>query len=94
MESTNEVLEGPVRYEDKGLATRLAYNEVRDSYRVEHSPLLENGEIAQEWGVFGGSVGYNSSEYDTEEDARQFYNQLEDIPGDEILDHLAVGENQ
>jgi hypothetical protein len=94
MESDGELLEEPTRFEDKGLAVRLTYHEGRDAYRVEYSPLLKNGEIEGKWGVFGGSVGYTCSEYSTEEEARKFYNQLEDLPSDEILDHFAVGENQ
>ncbi|MCU4753489.1 hypothetical protein OB919_16105 [Halobacteria archaeon AArc-curdl1] len=94
MESDGEILEEPQRFEDKGLAVRLIYVKERYKYRVEYSPLLKNGEIEGNWGVFGGSVGYTCSEYNTEEEARQFYNKLEEIPADEILDHFAVGEKQ
>lgn len=94
MEQEDEVLEGPVRHEEKGLAARLTYREDRDSYRVEYSPLLEDGEIAEEWEVFGGSVGYNSSEYSAEDDARSFYDRLQDLSNEEILEEMGVGENQ
>jgi hypothetical protein len=88
-----EVLEEPVVYEDKAIAARLTYNPERDTYRVEYAPLLQDGGIGDEWGIFGGTVGYTSSSYDSQEDAREFFDDLEDIPSDEILDHFAVGEN-
>ncbi|ELY83610.1 hypothetical protein [Natrinema altunense] len=94
MEFDDEVLEGPVRYEDKGLAARLTYNEERESYRVEYSPILKSGDIAEEWELFGGSVGYTSSEYDAEEEARAFYDELENLSNEEIHDEMSVGENQ
>lgn len=93
MEYEGKLLEKPTRFEDKGVAARLTYHEGRDTYRVEYSPLLQNGEIDGDWGVFGGSVGYTSSEYSTEKEARKFYNKLKSIPGDKILDHLGIGEN-
>jgi len=92
VEDAYEILEGPERFEDKGLAARLTYDQEEDSYRVEHSPLLKTGEIAGEWGVFGGSVGYNASTYNSEEDAREFFNDLENLEAEEVLDEFAVGE--
>jgi hypothetical protein len=89
-----EILEEPVVYNDKAIAARLTYNSERDTYRVEYAPLLQDGGIGDEWGIFGGTVGYTSSSYDSEEEAREFFDELEDIPGDEILDRFAVGENQ
>ena len=94
MDDVDEILEEPSRHEDKGFAARLTYNEERDSYRVEHSSLLTDGGIDGDWQVFGGSVGYNSSEYDTEEAARSFYNELENLSNEEIMAEMAVGENQ
>ncbi|WP_313694175.1 hypothetical protein [Halorarum halobium] len=92
MDEVNEILEGPAKHEDKGIAARLTYDQETDSYRVEYSPLLENGEITEEWIVFGGTVGYNDSVYSSEEAAHEFYDQLENLGQDEILDELAVGE--
>jgi len=92
VEDVNEILEGPERFEDKGIAARLTYDQERDSYRVEYSPLLENGEIAEEWTVFGGTVGYNDSVYGSEEAAHEFYDKLENLGEDEVLDEFAVGE--
>ena len=89
-----EVLEEPEVYEDKAIAARLAYNRERDTYAVEYTPLLESGEFEDEWFIFGGSVGYTCSMYDSEEDAREFFDELEEIPGDEILDHFAVGGDE
>lgn len=94
MDYEGKLLEEPTRFEDKGLAVRLTYHEGRDVYRVEYSPLLKNGEIDGNWGVFGGSVGYTCSEYSTEEEAREFYKQIEDLSRGKLLDHFAVGENQ
>lgn len=94
MEYDGELLEEPTRFEDKGLALRLTYHEGRDAYRVEYSSLQKTGEIDGNWGVFGGSVGYTCSEYSTEDEARKAYKQIEDLPGDKILDYFALGENQ
>ena len=93
MDNVDEILEEPTRHEDKGIATRLTYNEERDGYRVEHSSLLTDGSINGDWDVFGGSVGYNASEYDTEEEARSFYNEIQNLSNEEIMAEMAVGEN-
>lgn len=87
-------MEGPTRHEDKGLATRLTYNEEEDKYRVEHSVLLKDGSIDGDWTVFGGSVGLPISEYDTEEDARRFYEKIPEVDKTEIIQEIRVGENQ
>lgn len=92
MES-HEIVEGPIRVKEHGIALRITYNEERDKYRVETSHLLKNGEIEGMWGVFGGSVGYGDSTYDTLEDAREFYQLAQELEGDELLNHFAVGES-
>lgn len=92
MDDVDKILEGPEKFENKGFAARLTYNEERDSYRVESSPLLKSGEIDDTWEVFGGSVGYNDSEYSTEEEAREFYDELQNLSNQEILDRMAAGE--
>lgn len=94
MEDAYELLEGPETFNDKGIAVRLTYNDEEDTYRVEHSELLKTGNISGEWNLFGGSVGYNASSYGTEEQARQFYSELESLEADEILDEFAVDGDQ
>lgn len=94
MDNVDEILEEPTRHEDKAIATRLTYTEERDRYRVEYTNILQNGELDGNWGVFGGPVGYNASEYDTEEEARSFYNEIENLSNEEIMAEMAVGENQ
>jgi len=91
---TEKVLEGPIRHEDKGLATRLTFNEEREKYRVEHSVLLKDGGIDGDWNVFGGVVGCPASEYDTEEAARRFYNKIPEVGKTEIIQQIRAGETQ
>lgn len=93
MDNVDEILEEPIRHEDKSIATRLTYTEERDRYRVEYTNILQNGELDGNWGVFGGSVGYNASEYDTEEEARSFYDEIENLSNEEIMAEMAIGEN-
>jgi len=92
VEEIKDLLEGPEKFEGKGFAARLTYHEERDSYRVESSPLLETGDIDGTWEVFGGSVGYNDSEYSTEEEAREFYEELQNLSNQDILNRMATGE--
>jgi hypothetical protein len=94
LNNENEILEGPTRHEDKGLATRLTFNEEREKYRVEHSVLLKDGSIDGDWNVFGGVVGCPASEYDTEEAARRFYDKIPEVGKTEIIQEIREGENE
>lgn len=84
MSTITIVLTEPVEIENLGLAVRLTERE--DCYAVECSPLLKNGEIAGNWGVFGGSVGYSASTFETEESAREFYGDVQNLLEHELAD--------
>lgn len=58
-----------------GIAVRM----IKDSgtYIVQQTPLNENGSYDKDdFTIFGGTVGYETSEFDNEEDARKFFNDI------------------
>lgn len=87
MDNVDEVLEPPVKLSEQGFAVRLTHREETGEYRVEYSNLVA-GEVEEDWNVFGGSVGYNASSYDSLRQAEDFYDEVQDLSGDQILDQL------
>ena len=67
-----------VLYEVEGIdELRIIEYEGKESvwkYGVEHRPIIINPEPGeeQEWGVMGGTVGYNTSEFKTYDEAKAF----------------------
>lgn len=57
-----------------------------NQYRVEQSPLLKTGEIDGSWNVFGGSVGYTDSTFNTEENALEFYEDVQTLAEEDLAD--------
>lgn len=67
-----------------GIAIRL----VKDSgtYIVKQAPVDQEGKYnANEFRVFGGPVGYVSSEFDNEEDAQNFFNDIQILSEKQLI---------
>lgn len=75
-------VESAVRIEDKGMAARVIRR--RETYIVEQCPLLTDGSISENWGIFGGSPGTGISHFSTEEKALQFFSDLQNLSEDEV----------
>jgi hypothetical protein len=59
-----------------GIAIRL----VKDggTYIVKQAPVDQEGKYNEnDFSVFGGTVSYDSSEFDNEEDAQKFFNDIQ-----------------
>ena len=70
-----EIITEPIVIDDKGLAVRLIKE--GEKYIVQQSPLNDEGSFDNtEFQLFGGSVGYSTSEFDNEADAKEF---LDDV---------------
>lgn len=62
MKTMDRVIREPVKVESLGSAYRMIKE--NDKYKIEVTPLgRKEGEILDEWGIIGGSVGYSSSIY-------------------------------
>jgi len=90
MEDVDELLEGPERKENDGIAIRLIYSQEKDHYRVEYSAIMQDGSIEDEWNLFGGTIGYTDSIYEEEEMARQTLEDIKALSGEEILSYFAL----
>ena len=70
-----EIIEEGKVVEKHGLAVRLI--EDNGTYIVQQAPLNEDGTYDEEqFDVFGGTLGYSTSEFDSEEQARRFFNDI------------------
>ena len=70
-----EVIEEGKIVEKHGLAIRLIKDD--GTYIVQQTPLNEDGTFDEEqFDVFGGTLGYSTSEFDSEEQARKFFNDI------------------
>ena len=66
-----------------GIAIRL----VKDSgtYIVQQAPVDQEGEYNEnDFSVFGGEVGYDSSEFDNELSAQKFYNDIQILDNEQL----------
>ncbi len=66
-----------------GLAIRL----VKDSgtYLVMQAPVDQEGKYNEnDFEVFGGTVGYDSSEFDNEMSAQQFFNDIQILSNEQL----------
>ena len=71
----DEILEGETEAEQHGLYARLTRWE-DDRYAVEISTALQSGSHEDQWHLVGGSVGYDTSVFDAEADARDYFEDL------------------
>ena len=71
----DEILEDETEAEQHGLFARLTRRE-NDRYAVEISTALQSGGHEDQWDPVGGSVGYDASVFDTEADARDYFEDL------------------
>ena len=64
--------------ENHGIAVRIVRNDgMNYPFAVEQVPVSEDGSYSREdFSIFGGSVGYGTSEFDTEDKAREFFNDI------------------
>jgi len=68
-----------------GLAIRL----VKESgtYIVQHAPVDQERKYDEnEFRVFGGPVGYESSEFDNEDDAQKFFNDIQILSNEQLAE--------
>ena len=91
MDDVNMILEGPERLDEEGIAVRLRYDEEETGqYRVEYSNILQDDTVEDDWYLFGGSVGYNASSYNSESEARTVFKDVQALSGEDILGYFAV----
>ena len=70
-----DIIEEEKVVEKFGIAVRM----IKDSgtYIIQQTPLNEDGSYDKDdFTIFGGTVGYETSEFDDEEDARKFFNDI------------------
>lgn len=70
-----------------GLVLRIVrYDDKEFPYVVEQTPLIQDGTYDKEdFSIFGGSVGCDSSEFETDEKAKEFYNDVRNLDSKQIL---------
>lgn len=78
-----EILESETEAEQHGLYARLTRWK-DDQYAVEISMSLQSGGHEDQWGLVGGSVGYDSSVFDTEGKARNYFEDLTSLSHEEM----------
>jgi hypothetical protein len=79
----DEILEDETKAEQHGLYARLTRWE-GGRYAVEISAALQSGGHEKQWHLVGGSVGYDTSVFDAEADARNYFEDLTDLTHDEM----------
>ena len=80
---TDEILESETKAEQHGLFARLTRWE-NDRYAVEIATRLQSGGHEDQWYLVGGSVGYDASVFDTEEDARDYFEDLTSLSSESM----------
>lgn len=68
----DEILEGETEAEQHGLYARLTRRE-DGRYAAEISTALQSGGHENQWHLVGGLVGYDTSVFDAEADARDYF---------------------
>lgn len=79
----NDILEPETEAEQHGLFARLIRWE-NGRYAVETSTALQSGGHKEQWYPIGGSVGYDASVFDTEADARDYFEDLISLSSEEM----------
>ena len=79
----DEILESETEAEQHGLFARLTRWD-NDRYAVEISTRLQSGGHKEQWYPVGGSVGYDASVFDTEADARDYFQDLTNLDSEEM----------
>lgn len=80
---TDCILEPETKAEQHGLYARLTRWE-NDRYAVEISTVLQSGGHEDQWHLVGGSVGYDTSVFDTEPVAREYFQDLTNLTSEEM----------
>lgn len=75
-------VESAVRVEDKGMAVRVIRR--RDTYVVEQCTLLQDGSISENWGLFGGCPGYGVSHFGSEDEALEFFEDVQNLSEEKV----------
>lgn len=68
-----------------GIAIRL----VKDSgtYLVMQAPVDQEGKYNEnDFDVFGGTVGFDSSDFDNEDDAQKFFNDIQILDNEQLAE--------
>lgn len=78
---TDEILESEREVEQHDFYARLTRRS-NGQYAVEISLTLQSGGHDDHWGVIGGSVGYDATVFDTEEEARTYFEDVQELSDD------------
>lgn len=80
-----DIIEEEKVVEKFGIAVRM----IKDSgtYIVQQTPINEDGSYDKgDFTFFGGTVGYETSEFDSEEDARKFFDDIMMLNGSQLAE--------
>ena len=80
---TDEILESETEIPHHHFFARLT-RRTNGRYAVEISLTLQSGGHDDHWGPIGGSVGYDATVFDTEEEARTYFEDLQELDNDEM----------
>jgi hypothetical protein len=78
-----DILKSATEAEQHGLFARLTQWE-NGRYAVEISPALQSGGHEDQWHLVGGSVGFDTSVFDAEADARDYFEDLTSLTHEEM----------
>ena len=83
-----KVLEQAKVVEQHGIVLRIVQSENKKlPYAVQHSPLNKDGTYDKDnFSILGGTVGYSTSEFKTEEEANAFFNDIQKLNKDQMAE--------
>jgi len=83
-----EIIKQDTKVDKHGMVFRIVKTENKElPYTVEHSPLNNDGTYnTEDFSILGGTVGYSTSEFKTEEEARSFFNDAINLTNEEMAD--------
>lgn len=71
------------RFDEIGRAIRLTDH--NGDYLVEYA-RIEDGEIEEPWRLLGGPLGFANSTFSTEAEAREFFEDLQNLSEEQLFD--------
>jgi hypothetical protein len=80
-----DVIEEEKIVEKHGIVVRIVKD--NETYIVQYTPLNTDSSYDEDkFEVFGGTVGYSTSEFDTEDQARNFFNDISLLDTDKLAE--------
>lgn len=76
-------IEEITRLDEIGRAVRLSDH--NEDYLVEYASI-DDGEIVEPWRLLGGPLGYANSTFSTEAEAREFFEDLQNLSEEQLFD--------